>query len=291
MKNLLYTLSVVFISLSACNDSYQEIEWGLDEQQPRLVVEGGITNSRTHHKIRLTESDSYFSNKAAKKVSNATVIVSDGENSYTFQEDSVVKGTYASEIKFAGVVGKTYTLNIELESPVNGESSYSASSTMNEGIEINNSFSYIYENPVEDFGEEDSTVLFVYVFGQEPPEPGDYYAVNLYKNSKLLNDTVDEQTVLYDDISGINGEYNMSFIFFEQFLETDKVTVEIKSVDKGYYEFIEGVQQVAEGYDPLGFSGPPANPVGNIEGGGAFGYFLASYVSSHSSYPEYAVGE
>lgn len=289
MKNIFYILSILALFFTACNEGYQEIEWELDEQPSRLIVEGEITNFRANHKIRLAESDTYFSNKALKGVSNAEVIVTDGQNSYSFLEDSVFKGVYTSEVRFSGVVGRTYTLNIELESAINGETSYSASCTMNEGIRIDNSFSYIYENPIKDFGEGDSTILYAYVFGQEPREIGNYYVVNLYKNSELLNDTIDEQTVVYDEESGINGEYNLSFFFFEQFLNTDRVTIEIKSVDKGYYEFIDGLQQVAQGYDPLGFSGPPANPVGNIEGGDAFGYFLVSYVSRHSSYPEYAV--
>jgi hypothetical protein len=287
MKNSIYILSIFIFLVSACKDSYQEIDWELNDQPSRLIVVGEVTSEYKQHTIFLKQSTSYFSNQELPKVSGATVMVSDGANTYSFAEDAVSKGTYISEEEFAGEVGKTYSLDIELESAINGETSYSASSIMNEGIQIQNSVSYIYENPLEEVGEGDSTVLLTYVIGPESPEVGDYYAINLYKNSKLLNDTIDELEVLYDDESGINGENLITFFFFEVFQETDTVTIEIKSVDKGYYEFIDGVKEVAEGYDPFGFSGPPANPVGNIQGGGAFGYFLASYVSKHSSYPEY----
>lgn len=288
MKNIKYILFITLIILgSACNEAYQEIEWDLNDQSPRLIVTGEVTSEYKYQTIYLRQSDSYFSNQALPRISGAAVSVSDGNNTYTFVEDSDFKGTYKSEVRFAGVVGRTYSLNIELESAINGETSYSASCKMNDGFYINNSVSYIYKNPLEEVAGGDSIVLLIYVFGDEPQEIGNYYSINLYRNSVLLNDTIDEQTVIYDDESGINGENSLTFFFMESFQESDTVTIELRSVDEDYYEFVDGVQKVAQGYDPFGFSGPPANPIGNIQGGEAFGYFLASYVSRHSSLPEY----
>ncbi len=287
MKKLLYTISIIIVLFSSCNDSYQEIEWEVNDQASRLIVVGEITNEYKYHTILLKQSDSYFSNQALPKVSGATISVTDGENSYDFVEDLNSKGTYKSEIEFAGIKGNTYTLTIELETAINDETLYSATCKLNGGFDIESAMSFIYDNPLEGAGSGDSTVLLTYIYGVEPKEIGNYYAINLYKNSILLNDTIDEQEVFYDDESGVNGENVMAFFFFETFQQTDTVTIEIRSVDKGYYEFIDGVQQVAQGYDPFGFSGPPANPIGNIEGGDAFGYFLASYVSKYSTMPVY----
>jgi len=62
-------------------------------------------------------------------VHNAAITVSDGENQYVFHEtEPGISGVYRSDVAFSGKIGKTYTLNIELEQPISDKKSFRGSS-------------------------------------------------------------------------------------------------------------------------------------------------------------------
>ena len=65
----------------------------------------------------------------------------------------------------------------------------------------------------------------------------------------------------------------------EDFIAGDTLDMEFRSINEAYYDFINGVKRISRGTDPFGFSGPPANAIGNIEGGDALGFFIASAVT------------
>lgn len=273
-----FSFSALIVLLLCCCEPQEEIRWDVNEIPARLVVEGSITDELKIHTVILKKSADYFSNNAAEVVSNAVVNITDGHNVYYLEENPKDLGIYRTTEEIKGDTGKLYTLNIDINEPLNNETHYSARSFLNRTIRIDSMISVIYDSPFL-FDNADTVIIVNNIFGYEPEPAGDYYTLSLYRNGTLLNDTIDEYLTFYDRNSGINGKSFFPFAFLENFIEGDTVEIEIRSISKAYFDFIEGVKMISRGTDPFGFSGPPANPVGNIEGGNALGFFIASAVT------------
>ena len=261
-----------------CCEPEEEISWNVDEIPERLVVEGSITNELKIHTVTLKKSGNYFSNTAAEVVSNASVSITDGSNVFLLEENPEGSGIYKTTQEVKGDTGRLYTLNIDIETPLNNETHFSANSFLNRTVRADSMISILYDSPFL-FDIDDTVILVINVFGYEPEPAGDYYIVSLYKNGTLLNDTIDEYITIYDRDGGINGKSIFPFAFMEDFVAGDTVDMEFRSINQAYYDFINGVKRISRGTDPFGFSGPPANAVGNIEGGDALGFFIASAVT------------
>ena len=117
------------------------------------------------------------------------------------------------------------------------------------------------------------------VYGGDPPQYDNVYQFNLFKNGELLQDTIDEVSITPDD-QGFDGQFANTLYFFQQYEENEDVALEIFSVSPEYRDFVTGVQNIANmSADPFNMTGPPANAVGNIQGGPAIGFFKVAYVS------------
>ena len=278
----IYPVLIVLLIIVVCCEPTKEISWKTDNIPVRLVVDGLITDELKKHTVTLTKTDDYFSNKEAEVVSNAIITISDGNNIFNLEENPLGSGIYKTIDEVKGEVGKTYTLDIQLDNPLNDETHFTTSSVLNQSIRADSMVSFLYDNPFT-YDENDTIILVIGIFGHEPEPEGNYYNIKYYRNGDLLNDTIDESSITNDQEYGIDGVDFMTFYINENFIVDDTVKLEIQSISEEYYNFIRGVQKISEGADPFGFSGPPANPVGNIEGGGALGFFVASSVTSISS--------
>ena len=277
MKKLLYIAFILTIILNSCGDLSEDIDWEVDEIPPRLIVEGMVTSEFKNHMIKLRQSGNYFSNTETPVVSGATVEVRSGSLIYAFEESPAGSGNYISVDAFEGVPGNTYTMNIELNEPLNNEIYYTATSELVAGFRIDSLDVEVYENPFtfED-DDSDSLVTLFIMYGQEPPSVHNYYVVNYYKNDSLITDTIDKAEVIDDELAGIDGEELVIMYTGEPYFIGDNARIEFLSVNKEYTDFLNGINQISRGTDPFGISGPPANAIGNIEGGDAFGFFIAS---------------
>lgn len=272
IKTILLAFSILTI---ACED--KEINWKVDHIDQMLVVEGSFTDELKKHRLILTLSEDYFVNRRTTRVSNANVSITDGVNTINYEE-TTSPGIYETADSVAGVVGKNYTLNIELNKPVNGTTHYYCNSVMKPTIKIDHLNSYIFKNPM---GEGDSLILIFEVFGKENSPKGDYYASEIYINGTQINDTIDKQLVYNDETNGLDGNYvNYFFVFSNNVKPGDTTQFSLLSVTRSYSEFVTGIKNIANYNDPLGFSGPPANAIGNIQGGKALGFFLISSVGT-----------
>lgn len=272
-------LPASIILLLFCCEPQEEISWKVDEIPARLVVEGSITSEMKIHTVTLKKSAGYFSDTEAEVVSNAAVSITDGIHIFYLEENPAGSGIYNTTEAVKGDTGKFYTLNIDINEPLNNETHYSASSFLSRTIRTDSMISVLYDSPFL-FDDTDTVIIVNNIFGHEPDPEGDYYMLSLYRNGTVINDTIDEYITFYDRNSGINGKNLLPFAFLENFIEGDTVEIEIRSINKEYFDFVEGVKMISRGTDPFGFSGPPANPAGNIEGGNALGFFIASAVSS-----------
>jgi len=276
-KNLrvLPLLGLVLLMATGCED--EQIPWETEDAPSQLVVEGLLTNEFKKHRIILSRTADYFSNEKTPRVSGARVSVSTGRDTIPFTEHDDQPGVYVSP-KTAGQVGQTYTLDIHLNQPLNQKTHYQASETMIRGLVLDTLEAFIYENPL--YVEEspmDSLLLYLTLFGPEPKEIDNYYAVRLFRNGQAVHDTIDEVEI-YSDTEELEGDYVNNLFFFSDFLPGDTLDIEVSTVSKNFRRYMNGLQNIVDqSGNPFDLSGPPANATGNIEGG--LGYFRVSFVT------------
>lgn len=274
MKKVLsniFSILLLVILFAACTEP---IDWEVDENDAKIVVEGRFTTELKQHEIQLTKTADYFSYALPEGVSNANVTISDGEQTFSLTESADKAGLYLTE-EIAGEVNKTYTLQISLNQPIGGESQFQASSHLSPVIPID-SLS-IRLDTVAGFGTED-IFWVISMWGQEVKGEESYYQASILSNGSPITESVLDYVVWNDFL--VEDEYfeELDLWSGDDFFIGDTATLVLYSSEQLYEEFIEGVRAELEGPDELGFSGPPANAVGNVSNGG-LGYFIASDVS------------
>ena len=267
------------LGIISCAD--EEIAWEVEESPSLLVVEGSFTSEKKKHQIILSKTADYFIKHRTPRISGAEVTVTDGSKTYKFDELEEKNGVYESIRQVAGRAGHTYTLNIHLQNPINKKTHYQANEKMIKGIDLESMEALLFRNPFYEEGfPTDSLILYTTFYGHEPENIDNLYMVDLYKNGELLQDTVDEKEIYSDSEQLNNGAYINDLIFIEDFEPGDTAAIKISTVTKSYQQFIDGILNIAnQSGNPFDLSGPPANTIGNIEGGEALGYFRVSYVS------------
>lgn len=113
---------ILLASLFFFSSCQEEVELDTYQADPRLVVEGYITNEFQRHSVRLSLSGDYRGKEPYEKATGALVTVTDGQSVFLLEE--VEPGLYLTD-SLAGIPGRLYTLKAEW----NGEW-YEASDTM-----------------------------------------------------------------------------------------------------------------------------------------------------------------
>lgn len=275
-----FIFSATLVVLMASCD--ERIPWDVDPEQRRIIVEGRITDELKQHEVTLRVSNDIFDPDRPAVVEGAELTVFDGTYTYTFED--LGSGRYQSREIFAGEIGRTYELTINLEQPIGELTNYTASSTMRPNLTLD-SLSAAREE-LDDFFDEydgDSTYFFRF-FGQEPEGKGHHYLCELWRNGENYTDPINQVVIFEDDfIDGIEFEDFDIFIAadFDQddFEVGDEVVLRIYSIEKEYYDFLTAFFNQEDSGDPFGFSSPPANVDGNISGTG-LGYFYAASMAT-----------
>ncbi len=249
MKNIIYTILTLSLILSACSEPY---DTELESSFVRLVVQGSINNELKPHQVSLTKSADYFSNTAATKVTKAVVSISDGENTFNLHE--VSNGLYETDT-IAGEPGKTYTLTIDSEG-----NTYEASCYLNYCPPVDSINFGFYDLSAYDIIDSSAYVL---LSALEPATPDNFYMWNVYRNSILETDTINE--VYFSDDVFINGAYmsDVEVGWVRKVEISDTITLEMLAITEEYYNYIYQILSVTD-WNMGPFGGPPANPNGNI---------------------------
>jgi len=273
MRNLIskYFILIVISQLISCTEV---IDLPLDEGEIKLVVEGTITTDTTTHTILLTQTTGYYYDKFPPFVTKARVVIDDGEKTFALTERR--PGVYQTESNFYGIEGKTYTLKIELETPLNGFKEFSASAYMNYVVKLDMAKAEFRPS----FGEQG--IWEVKCWLQDPPTT-DFYRIELLRNNVVITSNIGKW--ITSDDSFFNGQYlsGTTIAFLSQSRESERLVsgdvlgVKLFRISREYYNFIEDVKTELRGSNPL-FSGPGANVRGNISNG-AIGFFTAYPVS------------
>ncbi len=277
MKAIKIIFLVIFpaFMLFSCTE---RINIELDESYSRLVVDGSITNESSFHSVTLSETSSYYFNQPPLMVSGAGVSISDGLTTWFLDESNL--GVYRTAFAFNGVVGKKYTLKIELDTPIGGFRNYTASSLLKATPPID-SLRLIFHPDWSKDG-----LCEVNAFIQEP-EGTDYYRFLISRNNVMITDTLYEWYVTDDRLlaGGYNSGATIGMLnqgdLSQKIEKRDTVTAEINGITQEYAEFISQAQEELRGSNPL-FSGPRANVKGNISNG-AIGFFSAHSVFRKSA--------
>jgi len=276
IKNIILILVVAFVLL-AC---MERIDVQLDSTYTRLVVDGAISPEAGPYRVALTSTANYFYNEPAPRVMNATMTLTDGMNTYPLKETIPgTSGIYETDSSFSGNIGRTYTLNIELPDAIGGYKNYQATDQLRDVTKLDSSRAVFHPG----WGKEG--VWTIQIWAQEPGNEVNYYLFNLYRNGKLLTDTLNKKVISDDALfngsymNGIDAVYLNNAHKWETIYPGDTIVLQMSGITKEYFNFINQVRQA--GFNIPFFSGPPANVEGNVSNG-AVGYF-AAYSNSYAT--------
>jgi hypothetical protein len=258
----------------------ERIDVEVDSTYTRLVVEGHITTDTLAHAVKLSLSGDYFANKPADRVSDATVMIDDGDQTIQLTESKTEPGLYLTEDDYHGIPGKTYTLLIsQVDVDADGEYEvYTARSVLHPVAPLDSIGLELMESPHFKFYQ-------VLVYAWDPPETN-FYAFKVYKNYKLITDTLNELVVQNDEFFNGNYTYGIPSQFLDQDEEEeiledgDVVTFELNGITEEFYQYVIEAQSEVFYQTPM-FSGPPANIKSNISNG-ALGFFTAYSIERSS---------
>jgi hypothetical protein len=258
--------------LSACEKG---VVLDLEQVAPKIVIEGLVTNHPDFQYVKISRSNDFYTTGPTPRVNNAVVTVTDDlGNSTQFvhnpnsHKDS--SGYYLPPSSFLGVVGRTYSLRIDLEGIV-----YQAQDRLNPVLSVDSLTSELDPEEVEDPDDPDhpDRVYSVKFYAKEPQNTVDYYLFTFFRNDTLvLEREIDiyfsDDALLAENINGVEfpGHYALD----------DTVVVNTFSMSRQGFVFYSDLATLLNSDGGM-FSPPPANCRNNLSNG-ALGFFQVSAV-------------
>lgn len=236
LKLFLFIAGIFF--LTSCEDV---IQVKLDEGDPMVTIDAFINDMRSQQKVRLTYTDSYFSQKPNQPISGATVNLKDLSTGldYTFSDNN--NGDYVLTPTDTFRVGHEYELTVTHQGIV-----YTSSSRMNRTTGIDTLVSEFREGGGLGNGEEGYRFAFL---GFDPPgDTIDYYWIKSYRNGVFFNKGGDIN--ICANAAYGEGADGFPFItpiaesitpFGEVFKKFDVCRVEIHSINLETFNFLNQV--------------------------------------------------
>lgn len=290
MKQFLLLLNLSLLMLGCIED----FDLKLKNAEPRLVVEGLITNKQGPYFIRLTKStpggltsnaNLSYSTDNAEPVMDATVIISDDLNNidtlrpYKSADSKEIyynQGFYETTF-LKGKPGHTYYLKV-----IDKEQEYEASAYMPVIPDID-SIGY-----VKKISEKDGQEFYIPLISfREPQGINNYYLIQLnedfysriYSSKQEWKFSILSDAYLDSYVSNLNistGANPRSFQYWS-YMEGDSIYVALSSLTKEGYDFYKNLIDQFEN-DGGAYKPTPASPQGNISNGGLC-FFRASAIS------------
>ena len=255
----------LFFSLMLYSSCRDVINLDLNSSNPKIVIEGQITDAAVPYVITITKTTDYFNPTIPPSVSGAKVTISDDAGN----QDSLIErspGFYVTQ-KIRGAIGRNYTMRVVAEGK-----EFTAQSTMPNVVPIDS-----LSQEERTFGNVDSGTLRLLLYFKDPVGVNNDYRMRVIKNGVIQNNIFlqsNRRFVGDGDLARIPLAGNSL-----RFKKGDIATVELWSIDKGVYDyFVTLSETVSQGNGPGGGSSAPSNPDSNIKGG-ALGFFGAVAVS------------
>lgn len=286
-KRLFFLLLLISFG---CVEPY---EVDLEEGPQILTVDGTITSGAGPHRIFLSRSATYGSvfEGLVRPVSGATVIARDElGNVVFFAEKSENKGEYQAPDSFFAVIGRSYTLQIQLsdgkvytsfpekvtQPPAIKNLSYRSVTTPVEG-EINNASGVQLIVDIDDPGEENNFYYWrnaraTYVLETRPDlfvdretmDPAPKGCCSICYTSELIGN----QSIFIatdDNFNGLSTKIPVGYIPDDgvRFIQTYRIDLRQLSISAEAYRFLRLVKQQSELSGSV-FDPPPATIRGNM---------------------------
>lgn len=255
-------ISAIVFLFSSCE---KVIDLKLRDSEAGIVIEGAVTDQPGPYRVKITRKVNFDEPNVFPAVNGATVVISDNTG-IVDTLNQVGPGIYETN-SIVGVAGNTYTLSV-----VDQGKSYTGQSVMPQPVAIDSiSIDYFL------FGGPD-TAKYIKIDFKDPEG-----IKNSYRVLEVFNgDTLDGIHILNDDYR--DGQRFTQPIFeggedggFQTFKPGDVVTILLLSIDESTYNYLRGVDAIADG----GPSRTPSNPPTNLSKP-ALGYFSAHSVTSRT---------
>ncbi len=246
MKKLLYIIPLVFL-FSSCEDV---VQIKLDEGSKLFVIDAFINDLRSDQIVRVTTNDTYFSNRQAPPVENASVELLDLNTNATYNFTYTSNGKYVYSIGPSDTIarnGHKYILKVT----INGET-YTSLNEQNRPAAIDSIASYYNDGSDPFSGPKDTYNCLLFAKDKADNNP-DYYWVRTFRNDTLFNDPAD----LNITIDGVGGPVTnapedsteftppATFLGFKTYAYHDKCRVQIHSISREtYFFFLQAIQQI-----------------------------------------------
>ncbi|MBX3164081.1 MAG: DUF4249 domain-containing protein [Bacteroidetes bacterium] len=251
MKNIFRILiAVISLSFFSCDDP---VQIKLDEGSKLYVIDAFVNSLDTTQTIRITTSDSYFSNRLTPVVSNAQVVLKDltDDVSYTFQYTGNGNYEFTPQDSIAKI-NRQYELSVTIDGYT-----YTSLTTQKRAAAIDS----IFRLDMRQYSLSGNVNEDEYFFGMaakdKVDENTDYYWIKTYKNDFSLFSS----TGIVNSIDGTNGAVPYTegidslpftppatFLGFTKHVKGDVCRVEIHSITRDtYYFFTQTGTQVSNG--------------------------------------------
>jgi hypothetical protein len=266
LKRHTIDVAQVILALLILQGCQKVIDIDLNEAEPKIVIEGMITDQPGPFTVLLSKSGSYFGQTYLPPVTGASVTITgnDGKNEILREAKP---GIYVTS-SIRGTAGVTYTLKVLADN-----TEYVASSTMPDHVRIDSLALRKEELTHIDFGgvDQDEEHVVLHCFFTDPAEK------NFYRIRYLRDDTLrTDYYRLYDDqySNGIRTDLRVTNAHAGH-----TYRVELFALNKATYGYYHSLEDLI--YSNPVFGSAPANP-DPVFTNGALGYFGACAVDSKS---------
>lgn len=252
MKLINLAFLTVLFELASCQ---KVVHFDLNKGDPRIVIEGGITDQISSCSIKLTKTVNYDQSNVFPNVSGAIVTISDDfGNNATLLE--TVNGVYTAP-SYVGLPGRVYTLSVLIDGKT-----FTAVSSMGSPVSIDTLIQVTG-------GDNEISVNAIY---QDPAGIENYYRFVANVNGKILKSIIIQEDKLRDGLTVTEELADLEYINMG-----DTVVVYLESIDKSTFLYFNALKDLSDGSDNLFGNVTLANPVSNVTGG-ALGFFSAHAV-------------
>lgn len=242
---------------SSCRDI---IDIELDSIEPKLVIDGAVTDINDTLRIKLNKSVDYFEPGVYPNVSGAAIIVSDSQGEMR-QLNETAPGVYSAY--FPGIEGNEYALTVEVEAEEYTAVVEMPYKVLIDSLSIEPTPSYL----------EFSGGYLVNCHFNDPAGIKNFYRLKVSGINEMLEP--DDALIVYDD-AYVDGNNITLRWDEEQFLPNDTVVVELQTLAESTYEYYRTLASLFDS-GMIG-NANPANPITNLSGD-VLGYFGAFTVS------------
>lgn len=259
MKTLKITL-IAICAVTILTSCEKEIDLDLANSEQLYVVEGIVHDSLGDNYVLISKTRPYNNNNAIEKVSNANVrIVDNFGNTFTLYE--IAPGHY-TDSTLQGITNRTYNLIINAQ----GET-ITANSQMFPRVNID---SLSYEELTEAFWEDPNIPEYrVRCHFTDPVNTENFYRLKAFLGSEQEDGFLSLNDEFFD------GSATYFPIFESTFYQGDSVNIQLLSIDEVNYRYFTALTASQGGQ-------VPGNPITNLNGADAVGYFGAYAKSSQN---------